>query len=193
MSGMFGGGAESATPVEQQRGAGATLRNMLLYSGPTVPASQDPDFNKDQNEFGCPTLDILENRAGYRGGSPAQQASGVGFQASITNVARECAFQGSQVRLRVGVEGRVLLGQGGRPGSYSVPVRVVVKRRAEVVTQRFTRLNVTIPASDTQAGFVHVEENILLPITANDPGDEYDVFVGLDATSQQAARQVRRR
>ncbi len=194
MTGVFGGGSSQApTPVEQQTGAAATLRNMFLYSGPTVPPSQPPNFNQDQDEMSCPGLDILENKAAYRGGSPAQQASGVSFQASIANVARECVFQGGQLRLRVGVEGRVLLGQNGRPGTYAVPVRVVVKRRNDVVTQRFVRLNVTVPANDTQAEFVHVEENVVVPITTNDPGDEYDIYVGLDPTAQQAARQTRRR
>ncbi len=191
-TGVFGGSSQAPTPVEQQSGAGATLRNMFFYAGPTVPPSQPPNFNRDQDELGCPGLDILENKAAYRGGNPAQQASGVGFQASIANVARECIFQGGQLRLRVGVEGRVLLGQNGRPGSYSVPVRVVVKRRNDVVTQRFVRLNVVVPANDTQADFVHVEENVVVPITTIDPGDEYDIYVGLDPTAQQAARQTRR-
>ncbi len=193
-TGVFGGGSpQSPTPVEQQTGPGATLRNMFLYSGPTVPQSQAPGFNQAQDEMTCPALDILENKAAYRGGTPAQQASGVAFQASIANLARECVFQGGQLRIRVGVEGRVLLGQNGRPGTFSVPVRVVVKRRSEVVTQRFTRLSVTVPANDTQADFVHVEENVVVPISSVDPGDEYDIYVGLDPTAQQAARQTRKR
>jgi hypothetical protein len=191
-TGIFGGSSQAPTPVEQQSGPGATLRNMFFYAGPTVPPSQQPNFNQDQDELTCPGLDILENKAAYRGGSPAQQASGVGFQASIANVARECVFQGGQLRLRVGVEGRLLLGQSGRPGTYSVPVRVVVKRRSDVVAQRFTRLSVTVPANDTQADFAHVEENVVVPITTNDPGDEYDIYVGLDPTAQQAVRQTRR-
>ena len=193
ISGVFGGGAQSSAAPEQQTGAGATLRNMFLYSGPTVPQSQQPGFNQDKDEYGCPSLDILEGKAAFRGGSPAQQASGVGFQASIVNIARECIVQGNQIRIRVGVEGRVLLGQSGRPGTFSVPVRVVVKRRNDIVTQRFVRLNVTVPGSDSQADFAHVEENLVLPITENDPGDEYDIYVGLDPTAQQAVRQARRR
>ncbi len=135
---------------------------MFLYSGPTVPQSQAPGFNQAQDEMTCPALDILENKAAYRGGTPAQQASGVAFQASIAMWRRECAFQGGQLRIRVGVEGRVLLGQNGRPGTFSVPVRVVVKRRSDVVAQRFVRLSVTVPANDTQADFVHVEENVVV-------------------------------
>jgi hypothetical protein len=189
----LGGGSQTSTPPEQQTGAGSTARNLLLYGGPTVPQAQQPGFNQKQDEYTCPELGILENAAGYRGGTAAQQASGVSYQASIANTARECVFQGNQMLIRVGVEGRVLLGQAGKPGTYSVPVRVVVKRRNEIVTQRFTRLSVTIPGSDTQADFAHVEENIAVPITENNPGDEYDVYVGLDATGQQAQRQTRKR
>lgn len=193
LSGVFGGGAQSTTPPEQQTGAGATLRNMMLYSGPTVPESQKPGFNLSQDEYGCPALDILENGSAFRGGTPQQQASGVAYQASIANVARECIVQGREMKVRVGVEGRVLLGQNGRPGTFTVPVRIVAKRRSEVVAQRFTRLNVTVPGADSQADFAYVEEGLTLPITENDPGNEYDIYVGLDPTGQQAARQTRRR
>ncbi len=189
----LGGGSQTSLPPEQQTGAGSTARNLLLYGGPTVPPSQEPGFNQTNTEFGCPELNILENAAGYRGGTPAQQASGVSYQASIANIARECVFLGNQLRLRVGVEGRVLLGQSGKPGTFSVPVRIVVKRRNDIVTQRFVRLSITVPGNETQADFAHVEDNITVPITANDPGDEYDVYVGLDATGQQAQRQTRKR
>ncbi len=97
------------------------------------------------------------------------------------------------MRIRVGVEGQVLLGQNGRPGTFSVPVRVVVKRRAEIVTQRFTRISVSVPAGETRGAFSHVEENIVVPISSVDPGDEFDIYVGLDPTGQQARLQTRRR
>jgi hypothetical protein len=191
----FGGGSatQAAAPVEQQQGVGAALRNQLLYSGPTVPPSQRPGFNITDPEFGCPAIDILENAAGYRGAGSGAQSSTVSYQASITGTARECITQGNQLRLRVGVEGRLLLGQTGKPGSYSVPLRIVVKRRNDIVTQKFTRLNVSVPANDTQGEFSYVEENLVVPLTGNDPGDEYDIYVGLDASGQQAQRQTRRR
>ncbi len=57
---------------------------------------------------------MLENAAGYRGMGSGAQASQVTYQASLTGSARECLFQGNQLRMRVGIEGRVLLGQSGR-------------------------------------------------------------------------------
>jgi hypothetical protein len=190
---LGGGSSQSSTPVEQQQGAGATIRNQLLYGGNTVPESQRPGFHIIENERGCPTLDILENAAGYRGMGSGAQASQVTYQASITGSARECVFQGNQMRLRVGIEGRVLLGQTGRPGTFSIPVRIVVKRRAEIVAQRFTRLSVSIPVNETQNEFSYVEENLMVPLSEIDPAAEFDIYVGLDATGQQAQRQTRRR
>jgi hypothetical protein len=95
--------------------------------------------------------------------------------------------------IKVGVEGRLLLGTNGRPGTFNVPVRVVVKRRQEIVQQRFTQLRVTIPNGESQAEFAHVEDRIVVPISAADPDDEFDVYVGFDASGNQARAQVRRR
>jgi hypothetical protein len=188
-----GAATQATTPVEQQQGVGATIRNQLLYAGPTVPRSQQEGFNIVDAEFGCPAIDIIENAAGYRGTGSGAQASTVSYQASITRTARECITQGNQMRIRVGVEGQLLLGQNGRPGTFSVPLRIVVKRRAETVTQRFTRLNVSVPANDVRGDFAYVEENVVVPISSVDPADEFDIYVGLDPTGQQAARQQRRR
>lgn len=172
--GLFGlgGGGEPVTASE------TTTRPM------GVPIEYEP---------GCPAIDVIENAAAYRGGQGAGSASGVAFQASLTNFARECFITGNQLRLKVGIEGRVLLGQNGRPGTFQVPVRIVVKRRAEIVAQRASRVSVTIPGNETQAEFAYVDENIVLAITANDPADEYDIFVGLDPTSAQTAAARRRR
>jgi hypothetical protein len=187
------GSAPAPAPAQAQPSGGSLLSNLFFYGGTTIPPSQDPGFDQPQSAQTCPEVGVIENTAGYRGGTALQQASGVAFQASLVTLARECIFEAKQVRIRVGVEGRLLLGQNGKPGTFSVPVRVVVKRRSDIVVQRFTRLDVTVPATDTLADFVHIEENIVVPISENDPGDEYDIFVGFDPTGQPAARQTRRR
>jgi hypothetical protein len=193
LGGLGGGGSSAGADVPAQQGAGSTLRNLLVYGGTTVPQSQAPGFNEQQRDMNCPSVDILEGGSAYRGGGTAGGAQGVSYQASLINTARECSFSGNQVRIRVGVEGRLLLGTSGRAGSYSVPVRIVVKRRSEIVMQRNTRVSVTVPGNDTQAEFAHVEENIVLPLSSNDPGDEFDILVGFDGTVARPQRQARRR
>jgi hypothetical protein len=190
----LGGGSSSnvstSTDPAPAQGVGGTLRNFALYGGATVPPTQNP---QDDRDLGCPALDILEGAAGYRGRGSGDAASAVSYQASIVRSARECVTQGNQMRIRVGIEGRLLLGPNGKAGTFSVPVRVVVKRRKDIVMQRVAQVSVSVPASDTQADFSYVEESILVPITQFDPGDEYDIFVGLDPTGAQAQRQERKR
>lgn len=186
--GLPGFGSGSSAGGEPAPGPATTARNFLLYGGATVPPSL-PD--EEARIYGCPAIGVLENAAAYRGGG--QTASSVSYQASLVNMVRECNVQGNQMAIKVGVEGRLLLGANGRPGTYTVPVRVVVKRRQEIVQQRFTQLRVTIPNGETQAEFAHVEDRIVVPISAADPDDEFDVYVGFDASGNQARAQVRRR
>jgi hypothetical protein len=186
LGGSSSAGGSDVAPTQQ--GAGSTLRNFALYGGATQPPSQEPKDN--ERDLTCPSVTVSENGAAYR--SAQGTATTVSYQASLTDTARECAFQGNQVSIRVGVEGRLLLGVNGKPGTYSVPVRIQVKRRNDVVTQRFVRVSVTVPANDTQAEFAHVEERITVPISATDPGNEYDIYVGFEAAGAPAPRQARR-
>jgi hypothetical protein len=187
----FGGLGGSSEPAAQpSQGAGSTLRNFALYGGATQPPSQQPTEN--DRDLNCPSVAVLENGAAYRSGS-GTGGSAVSYQASLVNTARECLFQGNQLLLRVGVEGRLLLGTNGKPGTYSVPVKIQVKRRNDIVTQRFAQVSVTIPGNETQAEFAHIEERITVPISATDPGDEYDIYVGFDASGARAPRQTNRR
>lgn len=143
-----------------------------------------------QREYTCPSVDIMEGAAAYRVGG----AGGVAHQASIIDVARECAISGTQMSMKIGVQGRMLLGATGKAGSYTVPVRVAVKRGDTVVTSRVARVQVAITGGETGASFTHIEENIVLPISQRDPADEYDVFIGFDAGGGAAdPRKGRRR
>jgi hypothetical protein len=190
LGGLGGSSTSSGTEASpSSQSAGSTLRNFALYGGATQPPSQQPTDN--ERDFTCPSVTVAENGAAYRN-TPAT-ASSVNFQASLINTARECAFQGNQVSIRVGIEGRLLLGTNGKPGTYSVPVKIQVKRRNDVVMQRFAQVSVTIPSNDTQAEFAHIEERITVPISETDPGDEYDVYVSLDSSGAKAPRQANRR
>ena len=143
-----------------------------------------------QREYTCPSVDIMEGAAAYRIAS----GTGVAHQASLTDVARECVVTGNQVRMKIGVQGRMLLGANGKPGTYTVPVRIAIKRGNTVVVSRASRVAVTVPANEAGTTFTHVEENLMMPVSERDISDEYDVFVGFDAQGGGAdPRKGRRR
>jgi hypothetical protein len=169
-------------------GDGSGFGTALIFGGRRF--TEPPPAEK--REYSCPKAEILDGTVAYRSGD-ASSARGVAYQAAIGDIARECALvSATQIKIRVGVQGRIILGEAGKPGTYSIPVRVAVRKGDQTVYSRVLPVSVTIPANDTQAAFVVLDDNIALPVGANDPGDEYTVLVGLDPQGGRPARSRRR-
>ncbi len=101
------------------------LGDMLLTGGATTPPPQKVAVE----DVYCPTVTVMDGGSAiqvYAGGRSGD-ASALRSQVSIGELARECQGQpdGSTL-VKVGVEGRALLGAGGGAGRYDVPVQIVV-------------------------------------------------------------------
>ena len=48
------------------------------------------------------------------------------YQGTFVRAARECAVVGGQMVMKVGVEGRIIVGPAGGPGQVDVPLRIAV-------------------------------------------------------------------
>ena len=187
LAGCTSGGSGSAPAPS----GGSNLFSQAMFGNPqNLPRAQAPELEID---YTCPSVGVMEGAAAYRVGRAGK--SDVAHQASLTDVARECQFMGTQMSVKVGVQGRMLIGSIGKAGTYTVPVRVAIKRDDKVVASRFARVSVTIPAGDGSVAFSHVEENMVVPMVAGtDPGDMYEIYVGFDANGTNAdPRSGRRR
>ncbi|CAN1489883.1 hypothetical protein MCEMSEM23_00159 [Rhabdaerophilaceae bacterium] len=181
-AGFLSGCGSSSTPDS------GGFTTALIYGGRGF-TEPPPEVKR---EYNCPRAEILEGTVAYRAGG-ADSARGVAHQAAIVDFARECALiSPTQLRVRVGVRGRVVLGENGKPGTISVPVRIAVRRGEATVYSRLVPTAVTIPASDTQASFVMVEEQVLLPVSDRDPAEEFTILIGLDPQAQRPTRARRR-
>ena len=112
-------------------------------------------------------------------------------QYSMGDVARECTNvrPDGSFTLKVGAEGRVLLGSAGSAGRYDVSVRFVVKDGERVVLSRVQRQSVQVPAGTAQGSFTMVEQGIQVP-----PGlKDIEIEVGFGAGGQPARRRTARR
>lgn len=167
-----------------------TERNFTerLLFGNTKLTEQAPISRRD---LGCPSVKILSDTGVYRAGDPSG-ARGVSFQASINDFARECRPDGETLRIKVGVQGRLILGDNGKPGTITVPVRVVVRGNGATLYSKLHPIAVTIPPNDTQSPFMIIDDGIAVPITATDPADQYSILVGLDPQGVRPERQTRR-
>ena len=141
----------------------------------------------------CPHVEVLEGTSAVRVGGEAN--SSVRYQYSLGNVARECSLVNGQIAIKVGVEGRVLLGPAGAPGSFQVPLRIVVRRESDQkpAASLTYRIAANIPAGDTQATFTQVSEALLVPYTRPEADSDYTVLVGFDTGGRAAERPARRR
>lgn len=145
------GGSEPAAPAAA---GSSSFANIFKYGGTTVPPSQTTE-----EEIDCPSVDVPPGTSAIRN----EAGGAVRSQISLGQTARECRSVGNQISIKVGVEGLALLGPAGAPGSFTVPLRIVVKRGETVVATRLYRGSVTIPKNDTQASFIVIEDNIMVP------------------------------
>ncbi len=159
-----------------REGGGSTLSNLLFYGGTTVP----PAAARVVEEIDCPSVEVTDPALRAYTGGRTGDADALRHQISIANVARECAVQeDGSVRLRVGVQGRVLVGPaGGSGGRFDAPVRVVVRNNAQVFATRSRRAAVAVPGGETGADFTVVEEDITIPASV---GDNFEIQVSLGA------------
>ncbi|MDJ1157848.1 hypothetical protein QNA08_06335 [Chelatococcus sp. SYSU_G07232] len=175
------GGSKKGDPEE---GAAAPMLRRIFSGGgdSVLPVNpQQDEFDQD-----CPIVDVFEGGSAIRVGEGAS----LRHQISIANTARECAsVPGGGYTVKVGVEGRALLGPTGSPGTFTAPVRIALKSGDRVIASRSRTVSVTIPAGQTQGSFVVVEEGLMVP-----PGQsDVTVEVGLGrGPAGEAPRRQRR-
>jgi hypothetical protein len=180
-------GSEATNGVGPVSQTEKSITQRLLFANTKLPEQKAAETN-----YGCPSANILDGTAAYRVGD-AGSARGVSHQASIHDLARECHAQGGMMHIKVGIQGRLILGDSGKPGTFTVPVRVAVRSNGQTVYTKLLATPVTIPADDTQSAFVVIDDAINLPITAEDPADAYTVLVGLDPQGARAAKPRKKR
>lgn len=181
--GLLDGG--SSAPATQTSTGSSLLGG--LFGGGTATRSADVESVSSEDEPTCPAVSIAPGGAALRVGGGTSEA--VRSQVTITDVARECArAPDGGVTMRVGAEGRVLVGPAGASGALGATMRIEVRRGDQVVTTRSVRVGASIPGGQAQAGWVHVEQGIVVPGSALRSGADVDVFVTLNAGAPTARR-----
>jgi len=116
-------------------------------------------------EIFCPRVDVFDNGATVRRG----EGAGLSYQMTIGNLARECQrTQDGRIEVNVGVDIRALLGPSGRPGRFSSPVTIQVRRGDAIISRVTRQISVAIPAGEANAMATIVERGIQLPENTND-------------------------
>jgi hypothetical protein len=172
-------------------------------SGSTVPSFPTPSFSSifgsksnatDGNasvasappaDFECPGVTVRTGASTLSVSSnPAEQtALNLRYQVGIGTTARECRLDGTMVTMKVGVQGRVVLGPAGGPGQVNVPFRFAVVQEGvtpKTIVTKLVNISVAIPENDGNVLFSHVEDGLTFPMPRGGAIDYYVVYVGFD-------------
>jgi hypothetical protein len=133
----------------------------------------------------CPEISVQDGTAEDRIYGPGDDHSNanVRYQFSIINFARDCQIVGNQYQMKVGVEGRVLLGPQGTPATYPAPVRVVVVSRADgsATVSKLYRVPASVPPGGTEGPFTVVTDPLSVPVTGKYSDQDYMIKIGFDS------------
>jgi hypothetical protein len=139
-------------------------------------------------EINCPGVGVRAGASTLAVTAPGQDAGPMStrYQASIGETARECATAAGMMTMRVGVQGRILLGPAGGPGQLDVPLRLAVVREGaepKMIWSKLYRFNVSIPPGQTAVPFTQVAQDVSFPLPGSDELEAYVVYVGFDPSA----------
>src|ERR1043165_9261278 len=160
----------AASPQARAQSISDKLGNWL-FGTYSAPADNNTQANTAA-EVDCPGVTVRQGASTLSITQPGAEAGPMTtrYQVSIAQTARECAPLGGVMTMKVGVEGRVLLGPVGGPGQIDVPLRMAVVQEGaspKMIVRKVYKLAVALP-----------------PRAASAPDfDAYVVYVGFDPQS----------
>jgi hypothetical protein len=183
-----------AAPPPPANNTSFTSRVKSWFVGdPNDSLKTAPNVSQASRDFDCPSVDYRQGAATYNvtdSKSTENAALNVKYLASFVKTARECDVHGDNVTIRVGVQGRVVVGPAGSPGTVTIPLRyALVKEGIEpvVLWTKFFSFNVSIPSTNLNVPFTHIEEEMTVPIPKADELAAYVIYIGFDPDSLKPA------
>jgi hypothetical protein len=194
------GGGMLASPASAQS---ITDRFKSLFGGKSEEAPAEgvrPGPSEAQVDLSCPPVSIRAGASTYAVAAPGKQAVGndLRFQATITRTARDCTLTGGDITARIGIQGRVIAGPAGTPGTIEIPLRVAVVQggvQERTIATKVYRTSVSM-ADIGNTPFSLVAEDLVYPVPPGATGDSYIFYIGFDPQAlkpEPAARPARKK
>jgi len=158
------------------------------------PAAGSGQISAD--DIDCPEVQVRTGAAtlmiGSKPGEGEPTALDVRYQGSIIRTARECHVNAGIMTMKVGIEGRIITGPAGGPGTVDVPLRVAVVQEGvapKAVASKFGRETVTMNNAIDRVTFTHIESDISFPLP-QPLGliERYVVYVGFDPLADKPVK-----
>lgn len=193
---MFGGGSSGSSSPSLGDRFSQLFGGRSTEVGGTQSAQATTTGGAD-SELTCPVVSIRPGAGTYAVGAGGKPAMGndLSYQATITRTARSCDLANGQVSIKIGIQGRVIVGPAGAPETVEVPLRVAVVQEGvspkPIATKVFT--TTVSMMGQTSVEYSLVGEDFSYPAPSAAANDSYVFYIGFDpqALKQQPARKRR--
>jgi hypothetical protein len=176
--------AATPAPTTPSPSFGDRISSLFGSARPQAPAQQTQAAAAPGSvEVECPVVEVRSGTSTLSVTGSGEGATALRYQASLGRTARECSTNAGTLNMKVGIQGRVVLGPSGGPGQLDLPLRyAVVKEGPEpkTIISKLSRVAVTIPPEQGNVPFVHVEEGLNVPLPPQTELDAYVIYIGFD-------------
>lgn len=180
---MFGGGSSGSSSPSFGDRFSQLFGGKSTEVGGTQSAQATTTGGAD-SELTCPMVSIRPGAATYAVGAQGKPAVGndLAYQATITRTARSCDLANGQVSIKIGIQGRVIVGPAGAPDAIEVPIRVAVVQEGvnpkPIATKVFT--TTVSMGGQTSVEYSLVGEDFSYPAPSAAANDSYVFYIGFD-------------
>ncbi len=166
----------------------------VFSSFKTAGTGAEASANVVDSNVECPGVSIRNGAstlviATKSSGESAPGALDVRYQGSIIRTARECHINSGLMTMKVGIEGRVITGPAGGPGTVDVPLRIAVVQEGinpKTIVSKFGQEQVVLSNTVDRVTFAHIDSDISFPLPVPIAAlDSYIVYVGFDPQGAQ--------
>jgi len=187
--------ASASAPARPAPASGSTAAAPAAGAAPgTATAAATPYGGSATDEYECPDVTVrvgtgtlLVNNAKPVGAELT--ANDVRYQGTFVRFSRECSARSGTMNMKVGVQGRVISGPAGGPGTVEVPLRLAVVQEGpepKTVVSKFVNIPVTVGTDAGYVDFTHVDQDVNFPLPRNAQDmSNYVVYVGFDPGAAQ--------
>jgi hypothetical protein len=159
-----------------------------FFSG--QPQKTAADAPPSDSNIDCPAVEIRQGASTYSNNAGDQSALTLRMQATFGQTARECHVNAGMLSIKVGIQGRIILGPAGAPGDFTVPLRYALVQEGlqpKTIWTQFYAVPVNVSAGSSNVPFTHIQEDMVVPLPKPAELEAYVIYVGFDPAGLSAA------
>ncbi|KQT54689.1 hypothetical protein ASG43_03690 [Aureimonas sp. Leaf454] len=131
-------------------------RSVAAIEPTAAPAP--PSFDGKAADY-CPRVTLRDGTAILR----KRSGDDLEYVASVTATNRDCRIVDGQLRMKIGVAGRVVPGPAGTAGNVALPIRIAIVQGTDVIYSQQGSQSVALTPGEAAAEFIYVDAAVSVP------------------------------